>query len=141
MQQPSTVPTISLYSIVQHLIFKSHLSLKKLAEELSTSPNDRKKQLLHDYFQKTREYFIRLLVLIRWSQKIQNVDKCKNIISTLDGQLSAFQLSADTLFGTDQTIKMLREPVFDIPTAIDVFTTGTFSRLPEVIQVSCNSMY
>lgn len=38
-------------------------------------------------------------------------------------------------------IILFRAPGYDIPTAIDVLTTGTYQRLPTVVKVPCYYRY
>src|SRR5690606_36473833 len=108
MMQNPTTQSVSLYSLVRNLLWRASSDFRTIGEQLKSETNERKKQLLHEYFIKTREQFVRLLVLIRWSKKISAIDQCKNVISSLQGQTSAFEQSANALFFADRIIKVAR---------------------------------
>ncbi|EFC46992.1 predicted protein [Naegleria gruberi] len=96
-----------------------------------------RKQILFQHFQETRERFIRLLVLLRWSKKSKKtLDKFNQVSSAMDLKVNSFDMASFTLFHAARILSRLREPVFDLPTAIDVLTTGTYPRLPHIIQQS-----
>ncbi|KAG2388327.1 hypothetical protein C9374_000491 [Naegleria lovaniensis] len=142
-------PTFSFLTLIHHLVKQSHDELKRCVVEIkkgmeandqsTRESSDRealmKKQILYQYFQETRERFIRLLVLLRWSKKSKKtLDKLNQVASSMEMKANAFDLAAFTLFFTSKKVASLIEPVFDLPTAIDVLTTGTYPRLPNIMQ-------
>lgn len=145
-------PTFSFLTLIHHLVKQSHDELKRCVVEIkkvmeandqsTRESSDRealmKKQILYQYFQETRERFIRLLVLLRWSKKSKKtLDKLNQVASSMEMKANAFDLAAFTLFFTSKKVGSLIEPVFDLPTAIDVLTTGTYPRLPNIMQQVC----
>ena len=95
------------------------------------SENDRKLALL-DYAKKARNDFIRLLVLVQWSKK-PSVSRCWEILSFLQRQDSCFRDAADELYAVSTRQLFARAPVYDVTTAVDVLTLGTYKRLPKSI--------
>lgn len=77
---------------------------------------------------------MRMLVLLRWSEQFHEVESWKTLQENIDLKEKAWNSSLEKLYQTDDIVKQAKEVVFDLPTAIDVFTTGTYNRLPEVIQ-------
>lgn len=138
-------PTFSFLTLIHHLVKQSHDELKKCVLEIKKgmdNSNDQfereastRKQILFQHFQETRERFIRLLVLLRWSKKSKKtLDKFNQVSSAMDLKVNSFDMASFTLFHAARILSRLREPVFDLPTAIDVLTTGTYPRLPHIIQ-------
>lgn len=91
---------------------------------------------IHNFAVRTRQLFVRLLALVKWANSASKVDKSAHIMAFLDKQSLLFVDTADML------AKMSREtlinaclPDFHIPAAIEVLTTGTFGKLPQVIRV------
>ncbi|KAL9653047.1 hypothetical protein ABK040_015561 [Willaertia magna] len=140
-------PTFSLFALIHHLVKKSNDDLKNCIREMNEITLNEyaenidllKKQILFQHFQETRERFIRLLILTRWAKKSKKIlDKYNEVTSAMERKSNAFAMAADTLLFVSRNIQSLREPVFDLPTAIDVLTTGTYPRLPYLLQQTRN---
>ena len=135
-------PTRSVLAIIHHLVKQSHDDLKKCIQDINDQARESsaesslvKKQILYQHFQETRERFCRLLILLRWSKKSKTtLDKINEVTLAMERKASSFSLVSDTLLNISRAIAGLREPVFDLPTAIDVLTTGTYPRLPHILQ-------
>jgi hypothetical protein len=106
-----------------------------------------RKQTLHSHFYKTREKFLRLLTLVRWTQRHKrSFDRFNDIIIEMDVKGSGMLSTTDKLYDVDKRLRIarysfiiiitnFREDSFDLPTAIDVLTTGDYNRLPHTIYV------
>lgn len=77
---------------------------------------------------------MRMLVLLRWSEQFHEVESWKSLQENIEVKDRAWNGSIEKLFQTDDIVKQAKELVFDLPTAIDVFTTESYNRLPEIIQ-------
>ena len=66
---------------------------------------------------------------------MQKVDDLKLLQDLIISKHQAIQQTANRLYDIDGSIRNIKEPIYDIPTAIDVISTGTYPRLPECIQL------
>ena len=138
MSQPIPPNRLPLTTLIQHLVYESHSGLTNLVQSLHTMTANERKQRIFDYIHQTHERFIRLLVLIRWvKNNKKNFDQFDQYIQYFIGSTSSLQFAANSLYNVDLAIKGIREPVYDLPTAIDVLTTGTYERLPFALQEVC----
>ncbi|SPO37762.1 related to RNA polymerase II mediator complex protein pmc1 [Pseudozyma flocculosa] len=81
-----------------------------------------------------RKQFLKLLVLVRWSKDIADLQKARNIISLLSEQQWQHE---DVFAGLTDVRKILpnaRMRNADLPTAIDVLRTGSYRRLPSSLK-------
>eukprot|EP01027_Heterolobosea_sp_BB2_P008892 GEZU01013180.1.p1 GENE.GEZU01013180.1~~GEZU01013180.1.p1 ORF type:complete len:937 (+),score=130.86 GEZU01013180.1:167-2977(+) len=137
---PITNQTVSLHTLVQQIVQRASSTITDdLRERLQDASPDEKKRQLWSYFVETREKFIRLLVALRWKEKLPHLQTCKALLEAVDTQSAAFESTANALYDTDSRIRDEWEPVYDIPTAIDVLTTGSYPRLPQSLQVVLKS--
>ncbi|ORX51007.1 MED14-domain-containing protein [Piromyces finnis] len=125
---------IPLKLIYERVIQNYYSDLTTLSETIQTKSNEQKKIEIFKFVQSLNQSAIKLLVLIRWAKKSRDVLKCKNICDFLEVQNSYFRGAADALHMVHQEMNAARIPSFDIPTAVDVLTTGTYSRLPTIIK-------
>jgi len=125
---------IPLKLIYERVIQNYYSELQNLSETLPTKSNEQKKVEIFKLVQNLNQSAVKLLVLIRWAKQSKEVLKCKNICDFLEEQNSYFRGAADALFTVHQEMNLARIPSFDIPTAVDVLTTGTYSRLPTIIK-------
>lgn len=92
---------------------------------------------IYNFSSRTRQLFVRLLALVKWANSASKVDKSAHIMAFLDKQSMLFVDTADMLARmARETLVHARLPNFHIPAAVEVLTTGTYSRLPVCIRVS-----
>lgn len=126
---------------------------------------DRKKAVL-EHLLRTRQTFIKVLVLVKWSAHAIDLQRCHNVVDVLHQHEVTFPSAADSLYGVYRqvlsvkcarsldrplipaahplrrsspsplipTARALRAPRYDVASAIDVLTTGTYPRLPTIIK-------
>ncbi|KAF2074755.1 hypothetical protein CYY_003943 [Polysphondylium violaceum] len=131
-QQPNN--NISLSLVIHRLVEQSYNTLLSLTERLSNCDDLERKKSLVEYLDSTREKFLKLLVLMKWSEHVPTLTKANNIINLLNLEDSYFRDAADLLIHTKYNLINARAPMYDIPTAIDVLTTGTYQRMPTDIK-------
>jgi hypothetical protein len=125
-----------LYAITQYLVYSLESELRQLSESLVyvNDPNT-KKNTLYTYFYNSREKFLRLLALVRWAQKHkQGYDRLQDILTEMFTKEDSMLQTTNSLFSLDAAGRNMREADFDLPTAIDVLTTGNYNRLPKSIE-------
>jgi hypothetical protein len=66
---------------------------------------------------------------------MQKVDDLKLLQNQIISKHEAIRESANRLFTIDHLIRSVKEPVYDIPSAIDIISKGTYPRLPECMQL------
>ncbi len=69
--------SVSLSWLLRILSNSSYLGLQQLSGTLQTKTSSERKSALTDYLQKTRNHFIKLLVLVKWANTVDNnLKKC-----------------------------------------------------------------
>ncbi|OAQ23714.1 MED14-domain-containing protein [Linnemannia elongata AG-77] len=139
---PATVPVlpdnmnamVPLGAVIHRMTNDAFAELSNLSETLpSMSDTDRKIELLK-YTLSKREQFIKLLVLTKWGKNARKFQQCQNIVGFLQHENELFTRAVGGLFETYKMFGRARVRNFDIPTAIDVLTTGSYQRLPSRIK-------
>ncbi|ORZ18119.1 mediator complex subunit MED14-domain-containing protein [Absidia repens] len=109
---------VPLRTLVGKMINKAHADLMTLTDTLpSMSDVERKRQILN-YTTFTRTQFLKLM----------------NIMAFLANQNKTFQDTVDYLHKIHIELPAARVRNFDILTAVDVLTTGTYQRMPTKIE-------
>ncbi|XP_008554086.1 mediator of RNA polymerase II transcription subunit 14 [Microplitis demolitor] len=127
--------TISLGMLIDFIIQRTYHELTVLAELLPRKTDMERKIEIYNYSARTRQLFVRLLALVKWANSASKVDKSAHIMAFLDKQSLLFVDTADMLARmARETLVHARLPNFHIPAAVEVLTTGTYSRLPTCIK-------
>ncbi|KAF9427883.1 mediator complex subunit [Podila epigama] len=125
---------VSLGAIIHRMSNEAFADLSNLSEILPSMTDVQRKRQILDYALSKREQFIKLLVLTKWAKSATKVQQCQNIIGFLQHENELFSRAVGGLFETYRTFARARVRNYDIPTAIDVLTTGTYQRLPSRIK-------
>lgn len=83
-------------------------SFKYFLDDIFNRDSSNKREELYSHFEETRERLIRLLVLLRWRDKIPHLEHCKILLQTLNTQATTYEQAADHLYETDARISSLR---------------------------------
>ncbi|XP_044010712.1 mediator of RNA polymerase II transcription subunit 14 isoform X2 [Aphidius gifuensis] len=127
--------SISLAMLIDFIIQRTYHELTVLAELLPRKSDHDRKIEIWNYSERTRQLFVRLLALVKWANSASKVDKSSHIMGFLDKQSLLFVDTADMLARmARETLVHARLPNFHIPAAVEVLTTGTYSRLPACIR-------
>ncbi|XP_026466667.1 mediator of RNA polymerase II transcription subunit 14 isoform X2 [Ctenocephalides felis] len=127
--------SISLAMLIDFIIQRTYHELTVLAELLPQKTDMERKIEIYNFSSRTRQLFVRLLALVKWANSASKVDKSSHIMSFLDKQAMLFIDTADMLARmARETLVTARLPSFHIPAAVEVLTTGTYSRLPSCIK-------
>ncbi|KAF9964409.1 mediator complex subunit, partial [Mortierella alpina] len=125
---------VPLGAIIHRMTNEAFSDLSNLSEVLPSMNDQQKKLHILEYTLSKREQFIKLLVLTKWAKSAQKFQQCQNIVGFLQNENMLMQRAVGGLFETYNTFGRARVRNFDIPTAIDVLTTGTYQRLPSRIK-------
>nr|CAD7406222.1 unnamed protein product [Timema poppensis] len=127
--------SISLAILIDFIIQRTYHELTVLAELLPRKTDMERKIEIFNFSARTRQLFVRLLALVKWANSASKVDKSAHIMAFLDKQSLLFVDTADMLARMARdTLVNARLPNFHIPAAVEVLTTGTYSRLPLCIR-------
>ncbi|KDO48910.1 hypothetical protein CISIN_1g000271mg [Citrus sinensis] len=77
---------------------------------------------------------LRLNVLAKWCQQVPLIHYSQQLASTLSSHDTCFTQAADSLFFMHEGLQQARAPIYDVPSAIEVFLTGSYQRLPKCIE-------
>ncbi|KAF9207387.1 mediator complex subunit [Haplosporangium sp. Z 27] len=125
---------VPISAIIHRMTNETFSDLSNLSDVLpSMNDTDRKLHILQFALSK-REQFIKLLVLTKWAKSANKFQQCQNIVGFLRHENELFTRAVGGLFETYRMFGRARVRNFDIPTAIDVLTTGTYQRLPSRIK-------
>ncbi|XP_055589648.1 mediator of RNA polymerase II transcription subunit 14 [Uranotaenia lowii] len=126
---------IPLGRLIDFIIQRTYHELTVLAELLPRKTDLERKIEIYNFSASTRQLFIRLLALVKWANSASKVDKSAKIMAFLDKQSLLFIDTADMLSRmARETLVNARLPNFHIPAAVEILTTGSYSRLPSIIR-------
>ncbi|XP_002125720.3 mediator of RNA polymerase II transcription subunit 14-like [Ciona intestinalis] len=129
--------TIPLSLLVDFVVHKTYHDITVMADLLPSKSDLERKISVAQFASRYRQLFIRLFSLVKWASSVDKVVKCGDISSFLDHQAMLFVDTADKLYQlSNQLVIQARLPNFSIPTAVDVLTNGSYTRLPTCIRDS-----
>lgn len=140
MQMPPAngqMPTqmVSIGDLLELAIKKTYRELSLLAELLPRKTDMERKIEIMLFANRNRQLFVRLMALVKWAGSASKVEKCSQIVSFLDKQSMLFTVTADILARLSrETLVTARLPAFQLLSAVEVMTMGTYSRLPSCIR-------
>ncbi|CAJ0927677.1 unnamed protein product, partial [Mesorhabditis belari] len=129
---PPSIPLSMLLDFAVQQIFHeitvmSELLLKKYEEE--------KKISLVQFAHNTRTLTVKLLAIVKWVKSSKKFENCSIINYILDQQAQYFIDTADRLvFFSRQELEVAKLPTFQVCSAVDILTQGTYPRLPLCIK-------
>ncbi|GJJ75588.1 mediator of RNA polymerase II transcription subunit 14 [Entomortierella parvispora] len=132
--EPNVNGMVPMSAIIHRMSNEAFSDLSNLSEILPSMDDAQRKLHILEYALSKREQFIKLLVLTKWAKSAPKIQQCQNIVGFLHNQNEQFTHAVGGLFETYKTFGRARVRNYDIPTAIDVLTTGTYQRLPSRIK-------
>jgi mediator of RNA polymerase II transcription subunit 14 len=134
-QQNRPIETVSLSRLIDFSIQRTYHELVVLTELLPRKSDMERKIEIVTFANRTRQLFVRLLALVKWAGSASKVEKCSTIVSFLDKQSMLFTETADILAKMSrESLVQARLPSFQLPSAVEVLTSGTYTRLPACIR-------
>eukprot|EP00291_Cryptomonas_curvata_P006418 CAMPEP_0172193864 /NCGR_PEP_ID=MMETSP1050-20130122/25219_1 /TAXON_ID=233186 /ORGANISM="Cryptomonas curvata, Strain CCAP979/52" /LENGTH=164 /DNA_ID=CAMNT_0012869523 /DNA_START=55 /DNA_END=545 /DNA_ORIENTATION=+ len=91
-----------------------------------------RKRELAKYVEETRRQMMGLLALVRWQEKrVEVTRQCQDLIRSLDYSGWHTMHTAEQLsLSAESFAHTLRTPMYDVRTAVDVLSSGTYPSLP-----------
>ncbi|PWN51406.1 MED14-domain-containing protein [Violaceomyces palustris] len=127
---------IPMAALIERMANFGYESLQNLAETLPSLPSSSKRAKLFTTALDVRKQFVKLLVLVRWSKDLPELQRARNIIALLTEQQWQHEDVFAGLTDIRKTLPNARMRNADLPTAIDVLRTGSYNRLPASIKDS-----
>ena len=132
---PNQQPQVSLSVLIEYLVQKVYHELNVMAELLPRKTDMERKVMIFQYAARARMLLVRLLALVKWASSASKVDKCNKIMDFLDRQAMLFTDTADSLAQmARETLVRATLPNFHLPAAVEVLTTGYYSRIPKCVR-------
>ncbi|KAF7491073.1 Mediator of RNA polymerase II transcription subunit 14 [Sarcoptes scabiei] len=126
---------VSIGDMLELSIKKAYRDLTLLADLLPRKTDMERKIEIMLFANRNRQLFVRLLSLVKWAGSASKVEKCSQIVSFLDKNSMLFTETADILARLSrETLVTARLPAFQLLSAVEVMTLGTYSRLPSCIR-------
>ncbi|KAJ1981812.1 mediator complex subunit [Dimargaris xerosporica] len=134
------VNSVPLKLVIGKLVRQSYVDLARLSQVLHDhgqrqpdGPNG--KELLLQYIYHTRQQFLKVIIALRWLKRTaDNVQTCHRVIGYLKGQNDHFQQAVGALHNVFVTMGQAKVRNYDVLTAVDVLSAGTYLRLPTIIR-------
>ena len=122
-----------VYGVVQQV----NGSLRDLAANIGTQPDDLKRYLLQQYSAYSRTLLARLLVLVRWAKERRgHAIACMSDLRRFDQAHISMRRAADELFFLRDGLWQSCVPPYDVRAALDVITRGAYTQLPRSIALA-----
>ncbi|KAI8867458.1 mediator complex, subunit MED14, partial [Ramicandelaber brevisporus] len=137
---PVDVTTLGLLcGRVARRLFSELTTLAETMPSLAREPAARRKGLM-DHALFARQRLTRLLVVVKWARdNSADFQACQNIIALLSSQNDHYRQAVDGLFGIhSQLLPHMRQRNYDVVTALDVLSSGNYSRMPASLYLQFN---
>lgn len=126
---------VKLSDVLHVLCVTAYNSLISLANSLHEKGDVDRKVALVEYLEKMRVEFVKVLVAVKWSQQLEQLQKREEQKQKIELDREQYRESADLLYTIHHTLHSAKAPLYDIPTAIDVLSFHSFLRLPTSVQI------
>ncbi|KAJ2699961.1 mediator complex subunit [Coemansia sp. IMI 203386] len=128
------VQMIPLSVIIGRLITFAYTELVTLVDTLPSRGEGERRNEILKYTEHMSDLLTKLLVLVRWAKNAPQIQKCQNVIAYLDTQNRFFECSVDAIYATFLLMPNVRMRNYDVSSAVDILTTGSYQRLPTAIK-------
>ncbi|KAH3758839.1 Mediator of RNA polymerase II transcription subunit 14 [Pelomyxa schiedti] len=135
LRNPQYGKAVLLSTLIHQVVQNAHAKLLALADSLAKAPDTERKREMLRYFDFEHQQFIKLLVLVKWCRKNPPIiERANAILRLLSDHNKCFELAANNLWDFTKNILPSERPaISDIPTAVDVLTTGSTNFIPRCI--------
>ena len=121
------------YAAVQDM----HAKLVELANRLGPRLADPdKRQLIRSYLAHVRGLLLRLLVIVRWSDKggVAQLQEWTAALVEAEEQSSVLRRAADELYFLHEVLPRSCAPPYDMRAALEVLGSGSYTQLPRAVR-------
>ncbi|GMH32875.1 hypothetical protein BSKO_00709 [Bryopsis sp. KO-2023] len=129
--------TVKLSDLTDRVVEGAYDGLKQVLDGLPSQPEAGRARHLMQYVHDQKQKILRLRMLVQWANKAKAVNACARAWGVAGGHSDAFRFAADHMAYLHEELMHLAIPAFDVHTAWEVLTTGSFDRLPTLIGEMC----
>lgn len=123
---------IPLGLLMHQLVADLHSHLSNMAETLGRASDVTKKTRLQNWLSNSYKQVSKLYVLAKWSRNAEAIQKAMNIAAFLRTQGEQMTWAGKALHSVQLDVHRMRIRNADLLTALDILTTGTYTRLPAI---------
>eukprot|EP01117_Protostelium_nocturnum_P015642 TRINITY_DN6081_c0_g1_i1.p1 TRINITY_DN6081_c0_g1~~TRINITY_DN6081_c0_g1_i1.p1 ORF type:complete len:600 (+),score=109.97 TRINITY_DN6081_c0_g1_i1:122-1921(+) len=147
---------VKMSHLIDQIVQQTYLQLQKLGELLQHKEDPERKGRLIKFLSESRTRTIKLIVAVKWALNNNGnednnhsnhfskgnhesngnfiIKRSWEILELIEKQDSYFKETADALYYVHENLQNAKAPIYDVPTSIDVLTTGSYQRLPTSIE-------
>lgn len=130
-------PSVALAAVVHTAIARVYRALRTLLVAAQACSDTERKKVLFNFFESARQLFVRLLVLVRWSQSAASVQTSRGLAAAIAQHRGHMAAAVDGLAAIAAQLPARRLPRYDVVAAADILgPAATYTRLPRAIAVS-----
>ncbi len=133
-QHAPSIPRITdnfvpLKVVVERLVQHAYAELVNIIEVLPSQSDIAKKRMILHYIFSLRQQFIKLLVLVQWSNRNLEISRCIDVVAFLEGQKNCFSNVIWALRHVRESLLTAQVRTPDLRAALEVLSSGTFPGL------------
>lgn len=129
-------PSVALAAVVHTAIARVYRALRTLLVAAQACSDTERKKVLFNFFESARQLFVRLLVLVRWSQSAASVQTSRGLAAAIAQHRGHMAAAVDGLAAIAAQLPARRLPRYDVVAAADILgPAATYTRLPRAIAV------
>jgi hypothetical protein len=102
--------------------------------------SEEQKRFVLEFIRKCRLSICKLICLITWARHSSAFTSAQSIVAILQAHDAAFDTACFTLRAFTDRVGRARYRNFDIATAVDILTSGTYCGMPKVLSTVFNSV-
>eukprot|EP00727_Mastigamoeba_balamuthi_P001669 m51a1_g115 putative mediator of rna polymerase ii transcription subunit 14 (1256) ;mRNA; f:351084-356222 len=125
---------VKVAAVLNRLVNATNDALRDLVVRSAEMTDEERKRALLGFVEQARRQFLRLLVVVRWAPKMQQLTSTYGIQNAIREQEHFFGIADNHLhYLLTAALPGARTSVCDTDTAIDVLSSGTYNKLPLAI--------
>lgn len=131
---PDAEGRVALSVLIRNVVNTLRHDLSTLLTALPSYREVERRRALMTHFFRARQVLLKLAVVIAWSKRdAQMVEAVNTTVHELQKRWSCVKQAAESVDRMTQAASMAMLPNFDLSTAADILSMGTYLRLPTTI--------
>ncbi|KAJ0409338.1 hypothetical protein ATCC90586_000575 [Pythium insidiosum] len=120
--------------LLHRAVDKSYEDLRTLLLQLPTLREDERREPLLAHLIAARQRFAQLLAVLKWSVQSPLLQQCESLLVRAETYRNQVNETNDRLFFLHADLDRAKERRYDLSTAIDVLSGGSYLRFPTIVQ-------
>ncbi|KAJ9085172.1 Mediator of RNA polymerase II transcription subunit 14, variant 2 [Entomophthora muscae] len=125
---------VPLSMLLKRFMCKTLSERRALLDVLPTLRRTERKRRILGFVTNNKKRITRLIIMIKWARDANKIQEAHNLIGYLQKQNAKFTKACDSLFFVGGSLRKDRTEAYDVLSAVDVFSTGTYNQMPSVIK-------